>query len=151
MLTSVLGIYVVYAVQQTIGNSRHIQWQTPIIVQLAVPVIGIALSFFVAESPRYLLTKDDPAGAFAALVKTRQLPEDHPYIVDEFAAIQEAHVDEKLATGGAGWLVLLKECFTVPNYFRRTRTVIIAYILAQFSGANSISEFKGQDILRGSC
>lgn len=140
LTSSVIGVFSVYGVQQTISSALHIQWQTPIIVQLLVPVFGIALSFCIPESPRFLLAKGDEAGALRSLLRTRCLPEEHPYVAEEFSDMLAAHTEEKLARGGAGWLVLLKECFTVPNYFRRTRTVIIAYILAQFSGANSISE-----------
>lgn len=137
---SVIGIFVVYGVQQSIPASRSIQWQLPFIVQLAVPVLGCALSFFVPESPRFLLGRGKEAAAVQVLCRLRNLQEDAPYILEECAAMREAHSAEEIATGGTGFLGLLKECFTVRNYFRRTRTVIIAYVLAQFSGANSISE-----------
>jgi MFS family permease len=137
---SVIGIFVVYAVQLSIPASRSIQWQLPFIVQLVIPVLGFTLSFFVPESPRFLLGRGKEASAVQILCLLRNLPEDAPYIIEECAAMKEAHFAEEIAKGGSGFLGLLKECFTVRNYFRRTRTVIIAYVLAQFSGANSISE-----------
>jgi hypothetical protein len=138
---SVIGIFVVYGVQQSIPASRSIQWQLPFIVQLAIPVLGFALSFLVPESPRFLLGRGKETATVQVLCRLRNLPEDAPYVLEECAAMKEAHSAEKIAKGGSGFLGLLKECFTVRNYFRRTRTVIIAYVLAQFSGANSISEY----------
>ncbi|GFZ46009.1 hypothetical protein JCM24511_03743 [Saitozyma sp. JCM 24511] len=137
----VIGIFVVYGVQQSIPASRSIQWQLPFIVQLAIPVLGFALSFLVPESPRFLLGKGKEASAVQVLCRLRNLPEDAPYVLEECAAMKEAHSAEEIAKGGSGFLGLLKECFTVRNYFRRTRTVIIAYVLAQFSGANSITNY----------
>ena len=141
VLTLVIGIFVVYSSKQSIVPTRDIQWQLPFIVQLVVPVLGMVLSFTVPETPRYLLAKGKGDAALTALAKLRNLPDADPYVLGEYESSKDACDEEQLAVGGAGWLTLLKECFTVPNYFRRTRTVIIAYVLAQLSGANSITNY----------
>lgn len=137
----VIGVFTVFAVSQTLPGTAQIQWQLPFIVQILIPVLGICLSFTIPETPRYLLAKGKSQEALAALVRIRNLPANNLFVEEEFEAIRASHDSETIATGGSGWLVLVKECFTVPNYFRRTRTVIIAYILAQFSGANSITNY----------
>ncbi|KAM0754003.1 putative transporter [Meredithblackwellia eburnea MCA 4105] len=139
--SQVIGIFSVFGVNKHFSNSSHIQWQLPFIVQLSVPVVCIAGSFFLHESPRYLVQKNRPQDALDSLVKLRNLPATHPYVAEEFALILENHQAEQEAVHGDGLFTLLKETFLVANYRRRIRTVVIAYLLAQFSGANSITNY----------
>ncbi|OCF31422.1 hypothetical protein I316_06824 [Kwoniella heveanensis BCC8398] len=136
----VLGIFIVYGVQKHMKAS-DIQWQLPLILMLMPVVIALALSFFISESPRWLVSRGKEEEALRTLCKLRRLPADHPFVQDEYQSIVTAYEEERLALGESSLFQRIWECFSVRSNWRRMRTVIIAYLLAQFSGSNSITNY----------
>ncbi|KAE9392920.1 hypothetical protein BT96DRAFT_999892 [Gymnopus androsaceus JB14] len=57
---------------------------------------------FLSESPRWLVNRDRNDDAVKSLSKIRNLPADHPYLVEEVSAI-EAAVDHEKSLAGAGF------------------------------------------------
>lgn len=101
--------------------------------------IIIILSFFNYESPRYLVKigKDDQATT--NLARVRGLDVTHEHVMKEIADIQHQLAEEEEATLGQGWVGILKEMFLMPNNFYRIYLGLFSQLLAQWSGAQSIT------------
>jgi sugar porter (SP) family MFS transporter len=136
-----LGVFTVYGCNRTVDSSKNLQYQIPWFAQTFVPATSIALSFISVESPRWLALVGKRQEALDALVKLRGLQIDHPYLQEEIAQL-ESHVDdENQQFRDTGYWTIMKETFTVRSNLRRVQLTIIAYILAQFSGANSVTNY----------
>jgi hypothetical protein len=101
--------------------------------------IIFVLSFFQYESPRYLIKKRRLEQAVTNMTRIRRLPADHPYIVEEIAAINGQLQEEQEATKGQGPLGIAKEIFLIPKNLYRFYLGMGAQILSQWSGAGSIT------------
>jgi MFS family permease len=143
MLSSqMLGIFVVYGCKVHILSAKDLQYQVPFFVQCFVPVIGIIMSLFLHESPRWLCIQGRNDEALQTLTKIRGLESDHPYLVSEWSRMSEQVSAENTEFQGDNkYVSIIKETFLVPSNFRRVQLTIIAYVLAQFSGANSITNY----------
>lgn len=136
-----LGIFTVFGCNQHISPENNLQYQVPWFVQTFVPTIAVALSFFSTESPRWLALKGRREDALDALVKLWGLPVEHPYLQEEIAQLEFHADDENQQFTDTGYWAIMKETLTVRSNLRRVQLTIIAYILAQFSGANSITNY----------
>jgi MFS family permease len=59
MLSSqMIGVFTVYGCSRHVSNTSDLQNQIPWFMQTFVPAISIAISFFVVESPRWLLLRN---------------------------------------------------------------------------------------------
>lgn len=132
---SVLGIY------KNVPDSK-LQYQiTPIAIIILV-FICIISSFFVSESPRWLLLVGQRENAIAALSKLRGLPAEDSRILTELADIQSSIISTNGdVEGKASFWSVVKETFTVSSNLRRLQQVLVSYALAQLSGANSVTSY----------
>ncbi|EZF30057.1 MFS quinate transporter [Trichophyton interdigitale] len=127
------------------GSALHIsshsqnQWIVPTSLHLMFAGIILLLSIGVHESPRFLASKGKKEEATATMSKIRNLPEDHPYVQTEMLDIFEQVEREKEATMGLGWIGPLKELFMTPSNRYRIMLGLMSQLLAQWSGANSIT------------
>ena len=135
------GIFVVYGCNVHISPSKVLQYQVSWFVQTFVPAIAIVLSFFVVESPRFLAICNRPQEALATLTKLRGLPEDHPYLKEEYQEIMAQINNENMQFGEQSFKAVVQETFAIRSNLRRVQLTIIAYILAQMSGANAITNY----------
>ncbi|KAK8217176.1 hypothetical protein M8818_001428 [Zalaria obscura] len=138
-----LGIMLAYFASW--GSSIHIpsttqlQWVVPNLMHIYFAAIICILSFFAIESPRWLVKVGKHEKAALNLSKLRKLPEDHPYVQTELIDINDQLNREREATMGASWLGPIKELLTIPANRYRLMLSIMSQILAQWSGANSIT------------
>lgn len=141
LIGQTLGIFTVYGCSLNISSTSRLQSQIPWFVQTFVPVIALLLSFFVTESPRWLAIQNRPDEVLQALTKLRGLPADHIYVQEEYQILR-AHIESETGQfGQLGLVSAFKETFLIRSNLRRVQLTIIAYILAQFSGANSITNY----------
>lgn len=137
--------FCVYGIQLHVGASRlqyQIVWFAPCIFMF----LWLVASFFLCESPRWLLLSGRDQQAVDTLVKLRRLPSDHPRIQDELQGIQESLQAE---TGTrdrddhspSQIVSIAKELFTEPSNLRRFQQALIMYALPQFSGGNSVTNY----------
>lgn len=99
----------------------------------------LILSFFNRESPRYLVKKGKVDQAQDNLSNIRGLGRDSEYVRNELAEIEEQLAEEEQATLGQGWRGYLREMFLMPNNFYRLYLGLGSQLLAQWSGAQSIT------------
>ncbi|RDW61110.1 uncharacterized protein DSM5745_10608 [Aspergillus mulundensis] len=129
----VLGVY-----QNMAGTSLQYQvlWFAPAIFMS----LCFIASFFVTESPRWLLLVDRHEEAVDVLVKLRGLPVDNPRVHQELQEMRSAIQEEK-AMYKQGISGLFREAFTVRSNLRRVQQSLVSFGLAQLSGANSVTSY----------
>lgn len=139
---SVSAVFCVYGVYIHIEQSR-LQYQIVMVSPIVFFAFVVIASFFLSESPRWQWITGRQDAAVTTLVRLRGLPVDHPRVQRELSAIQEAVQKETEAFGHSSSRIvgLCKEMFTVPANLRRLQQSLVAYGLAQLSGANSITSY----------
>lgn len=138
-----VATFCVYGVQLHIEASRF-QYQVVMLSPCMFMFIWLVASFFLCESPRWLLMSGEDKKAVETLIRLRCLPIDHPPVQEEFGSIKESIQTESTACGfnsPSDILSIAKETFTVPSNLRRVQQVLILYMLPQLSGGNSVTNY----------
>lgn len=108
-LSSVVAIFCVLGIYLHIASSPlqyQIVWITPAVFMF----LCIVASFFVCESPRWLLMVQRREDAVTALHRLRRLPTDDARVLEELNGVEKALEQAGMRSGGT--LTLLKEIFT---------------------------------------
>jgi hypothetical protein len=142
----VFGFFFNYGITKHHAGTQ-LQWQLPTALQIIPAMIWGAGIILTPETPRFLLSKNKETEALKVLCEMRRLPEDHPYITDEFAGIQMQLNHEIEAVAGASTWDLLKETFTVTEYRRRFVLMFCCHLFSQWSGANAITQVNDSSCL----
>ncbi|OQE13740.1 hypothetical protein PENSTE_c046G00472 [Penicillium steckii] len=147
MYTVSMGIALTAANFCVLGIHRNIpesklQYQIPafcIAIFMALCIVG---SFYISESPRWLMMIGRKEEAIQSLTDLRRMPAEHPRIVTEVTDIEQSLILERGDVHG-NWNIcfIVKETFTVPSNLRRLQQVLVAYALAQLSGANTVTSY----------
>ncbi|KAK7718914.1 hypothetical protein SLS57_006025 [Botryosphaeria dothidea] len=144
LLSLTVSCFVVYASFLHLAAGT-LQYQVVWFVPCIVVALIIAASFFVMyESPRWLMLRGREDEALQTLVALRGLPAAHPRVASEMADIRAQIAKEHARYGdaaGSGMKVVLRETFLVPANLRRVQQSCLCYILAQLSGANSVTSY----------
>ncbi|KAF9035808.1 hypothetical protein BJ165DRAFT_1604510 [Panaeolus papilionaceus] len=120
----------------------EISWRGPYIVQAALAGILVGWSFFLPETPRWLIKngfKHEGIGALADLHTNGDIH--HPTVVESYASI-EATIALELNMGEASWGQLF------AHYPRRAVVGITCQLFAQFNGINAILYFLPENLTR---
>jgi len=130
------------------GAALHIsgrpQYITPLAVQMIPAVflfVGMALN---DESPRWLARHDDWEKAAKVLSRISNLPRDHPYIQMELSEMREQLELERRLIGGASFMDLQREMWTIPGNRNRALISIVLMICQQMTGTNAINYYAPQ-------
>lgn len=92
----------------TKNRSDSGSYRIPLAVQFAFAIVIIAGMLVLPETPRYRIKKGDNQGAAKSLARLRQLPVDHPALVEELAEIQANH-EYEMNVGESSYLSLLRK------------------------------------------
>lgn len=137
--------FCVYGIELHIATSRlqyQVVWFSPCIFML----LWIVASFFLCESPRWLLLSGRDQEAVETLVTLRRLPSNHPRVQEELQSIRDSLRSETEGVetddrSPSQIVSIAKETFTKPSNLRRVQQAIIMYALPQFSGGNSVTNY----------
>lgn len=137
----VFGFFFNYGVTKH-HEGTQLQWQLPTALQLLPAAIwGIGV-LFTPESPRFLLSQGKRTKATKLLSRLRNLPETHPYLVEELAGI-EAQINHEIeSVAGSGVFDLAKETFVDVKNRRRFVLMFLCNLFSQWSGANAITQYS---------
>ncbi|KAJ7777154.1 general substrate transporter [Mycena metata] len=139
-LGGVVGFWINYGVTQHIPAS-HKQWVIAFAVQLIPGGMLFVGSFMMIESPRWLVSRDRNAAALTNLAKLRNLPEDAPYVVEEFAEIEAAIAHER-GLAGAGFFGPLKTVMRSRTLMYRILLGSSLFVWQNGTGINAINYYS---------
>jgi sugar porter (SP) family MFS transporter len=122
-----------------ISDNNQAQWLVPNSMHIMFAGIILILSAFTLESPRWLIKVGKHERAARNLSKLRKLPIEHPYVQAEIIDINGELDREREATMGTSKWGVVKELLYIPANRYRIMLSIMSQILAQWSGANSIT------------
>ncbi|KAI8352808.1 general substrate transporter [Choanephora cucurbitarum] len=134
----VLGIMISYWIDY--GCLKHLepsdaQWRIPLAIQL-VPGFILAVSMpFLPESLRWLAVKDRNDDVKSELSKLRDLPPDHPEVLEEYEEILAAARFDKESKSGS-----FKDLFERSN-LHRLLIGICLQIFQQWTGSNAVNYY----------
>lgn len=132
-----------YGTALHISNSSRAQWVIPTSLKLVFAAIIGFMTLFTVESPRWYIKVGRQEEAAHALLRLRNLPADHPYVVGEISDINEQINNELAATEGRSLLNTFKEIFaTKSNRYRFFVISCGAQLLGQWSGANAVTIYS---------
>lgn len=143
LLASTFCVYGVFVHIPASKLQYQVVWFSPCIF-MAMCVIA---TFFLCESPKWLLMVNRREEAVQTLVKLRGFPVDHARVQSEMHDIESV----LNSLEGGSWQnrpsfawhmkTTVKDMFTVPANLRRLQQCLMSYALAQLSGANSVTSY----------
>ncbi|RDW82776.1 putative plastidic glucose transporter 4 [Coleophoma cylindrospora] len=135
-----VGFWINYGVNTTMAPS-HKQWLIPFAIQL-IPAAGLFLgSFWLRESPRWLLSKNKREQALRNLSWIRHLPLDDVYIKEEVYAIDTA-LEEQRSTVGLGFWQPFKKVANDRKTLYRFFLGASLFFWQNGSGINAINYYS---------
>lgn len=135
LMVSNLCVYGIYLHMPASRLQYQVAWFVPCIYM----ALCVLASFFLCESPRWLLLVGRRTEAVQTLVRLRGLPADHPRVAHELREIEDDI--ERSRADDPSFKTMAKEMFTKSSNLRRLQQVMVSYALAQLSGANSITSY----------
>ncbi|KAG6856925.1 hypothetical protein H0H87_012176 [Tephrocybe sp. NHM501043] len=113
----VIGFWINYGVNIHIKPGRP-QWLIAFAVQFIPGGLLFIGAIFLTESPRWLVSRDRNSQALKNLSYLRHLPEDHPYVVEEYQSIEDTIAHER-GLVGAGFFGPLRTVFASKKLIYR--------------------------------
>ena len=142
-LFNMLGVMLAFWINY--GSNAHIpgdaSWIVPLAMQGLPAFLLLIGMFFCVESPRFLAKRDLWEKARTTLAMVRSLPEDHPYIVEEFAGICTQLEHERLLVGGSGFWALQREMWLIPGNRKRAILSVCLMMGQNLTGTNAINYY----------
>ncbi|CAI7637003.1 unnamed protein product [Penicillium bialowiezense] len=136
-----IGYFSAWGASLHISSTSARQWIIPQSVQIIVAGILFLSSFLCQESPRYLGKTGDWEKAKHALGGLWGLSPEHPDVLTEIQGIKMQLSSDYDQSISRSWMKTVKELLMVKENQRRMGFVISAQILAQWSGANSLTTY----------
>lgn len=98
-------------------------------------------TFFLVESPRWLVSRDRNAEALENLSYLRHLPTDHPYLAEEYNAT-EATIAHERGLAGAGFWGPIKTVFRSNLLIKRLLIGSSLFAWQNGTGINAINYYS---------
>ncbi|TPX11254.1 uncharacterized protein E0L32_001072 [Thyridium curvatum] len=136
-----VGFWINYAVSRTLP-SNHKQWIIPFAVQLIPAGILIAGALVTDESPRWLISNGKRQKGIQVLSGLRNLPEDHIYLREEIAQIDQ-QIEIQASSIGLGFNAPFIELWNNSNVPFRLFLAGSLFFWQNGSGINAINTRGG--------
>jgi len=122
-------------------GTANATWQIPLALQ-CIPAICLFVGICLCnESPRWLARQDNWERATAVLSQVSNLPPDHPYIKMELEEMAQQLENERRLIGGASFMDLQREMWTIKGNRNRALISIGLMICQQMTGTNAINYY----------
>jgi len=125
-------------------NNGKAIFQVPLALQMLPAVFMVIGVFLCNESPRFLAKQDNWEKATEVIVTLRNLPADHPYVRMELEDMAEQLENERRLIGGASFMDLQREMWTIPANRKRALISIGLMVCQQMTGTNAINYYAPQ-------
>ncbi|KAG6901926.1 hypothetical protein C0995_006637 [Termitomyces sp. Mi166 len=136
----VVGFWINYGVSIHVPPSRR-QWLIAFAVQFIPGGLLFVGAWFLTESPRWLVSRDRNNHALRNLSYLRNLPDDHPYVVQEYESIERTIAYER-GLVGAGFLGPLRNVFTNKMLIKRLLIGSSLFAWQNATGINAINYYS---------
>ncbi|KAE9406734.1 general substrate transporter [Gymnopus androsaceus JB14] len=136
----VVGFWINYGVTLHVPAGRK-QWLIAFAVQLVPGGMLVLGAPFLSESPRWLVSRDRNDDAVKSLSKIRNLPADHPYLIEEASAIEAAVAHEK-SLAGAGFFGPVRTVFSDKKLVLRLLLGSSLFAWQNATGINAINYYS---------
>ncbi|KFZ18595.1 hypothetical protein V501_01124 [Pseudogymnoascus sp. VKM F-4519 (FW-2642)] len=127
------------------GASLHLKGKQTYVIPLALqmlPAVALMVGMlFCNESPRWLARQDNWDEAKRVLSLTRNLPVEHEYIQMELTEMADQLENERRLIGGASFMDLQREMWTIPGNRNRALLSIGLMVCQQMTGTNAINYY----------
>ncbi|KAH9236395.1 hypothetical protein K456DRAFT_1748845 [Colletotrichum gloeosporioides 23] len=135
-----IGFFINYAANATLAATR-MQYRLVIAIPLIPVGLAFAASFFLADTPRWLASRDRGEEALAVLAKLRHSDRSDPALSLEFDELHEQLRSRQQILADTSTLAIVKEIATVPTYRTRFLLGAVMQTVAQWSGGNGITYY----------
>ncbi|KAJ6442403.1 quinate permease [Purpureocillium lavendulum] len=144
---TLVGFWINYGINQHMDVTSTASWRVPMAVQLIPAVFLLVGSFFLHESPLWLMRKDRDEDATKVLECLRKLPRSHKYIQEDMEMMRVRLREEtNLARRfGHGYVAFLKGALfelSRRGMWNRVLLVFCAFALQNMSGAAAINYYS---------
>jgi len=139
-LGGLVGFWINYGLSETMAPSRK-QWTIPFAIQLVPGGCLLIGAFWLKESPRWLFSKNKREQAMKNLCWIRgDLPQDHPYILEEIEAIERQVEHDRIHVGAGFWkpFLALKQKRVAYRFFLGG----MLFLWQNGSGINAINYYS---------
>lgn len=135
-----IAFWINYAMSLHYGGSQF-SYIFPLAIQALPALLLFICMFLCKESPRWLARQDRWEEAKSVLALTRNLPQDHPYLEEEFQEIADQLEHERRLIGDATYWNLQKEMWTISGNRKRAIISITLMICQQMTGVNAVNTY----------
>ncbi|KJA25517.1 hypothetical protein HYPSUDRAFT_199669 [Hypholoma sublateritium FD-334 SS-4] len=137
---AVVGFFINYGINKHIPQSNK-QWIISFAVQLIPGGLLCIGTLFIAESPRWLASRDRTDQALRNLAYMRSLPEDSKYVREEFDDICSALATDR-AKAGTGFVAPITSLLRSASLLRRLAVCIAIFACQNGTGINAINYYS---------
>ncbi|KAI0126278.1 MFS quinate transporter QutD [Xylariales sp. AK1849] len=144
---SLIGFWINYGINKNVDVSSSVSWRIPMAVQLIPSVLLFIGTFFIHESPLWLMRKGKQERAHKALQTLRKLPVEHLYVREDIMAMEkrlaeEASISDSYGTGTMAFYRGAFAEFCHKGMRNRFALIFCAFALQNFSGAAAINYYS---------
>ncbi|KAL5377848.1 hypothetical protein DPSP01_009463 [Paraphaeosphaeria sporulosa] len=138
-----LAFWINYGVSKwtNVKVSDYTQWQLSLGIQLIPGFFMVCMLWWVLETPRALIARGKRADGLKNLMRLRKLPEDHPYIQQEYMETCAQVDQEQEVAVGRNYMLVIKDIAFVPSNRRRFFLAIMLFLFHKFTGTDSLNYF----------
>jgi len=134
-----VGFWINYGIVETMPTSNN-SWLIPFAVQLIPGGCLLIGAFWLKESPRWLFANHKREKAMQNLCWIRNLPADHPYLLEEVEAIERQVEHDRIHVGAGFWkpFLALKQKKVAYRFFLGG----MLFLWQNGSGINAINYYS---------